>query len=372
MNKKLAAGAAILLMSAILACTPAPQQAQAADQIELLVDGEAAKAAGQPFYKGKTLYIPIRVLGEFYPYTFHWDNKRKIATLKSSDGASVFKAGSKLATAVGMGEVVLSGPVLLKNGHLYFPAYDLNTFTGAELVTNTSGRVDIRSGSMSTSVRVPTEPIAVAEENPKVKLYPALKDGDKYRGFILEAEGKRLRFNWEIPRFPNRPPQLFYADVNGDGKPEAVAVFVTGYGTGVYVQEIHVVSVKDGKEIKVTPPETAAEEVVASSIQLEGSELRIDLNLRGKSPKKLQLRMSDAFPDYSYRTEIGFGGVTYYRVEGNKLIASSAGDIGFAYYIGDFEFTYANGPDGLRPESVKLKNLIDEISVEGQDKPAGK
>lgn len=367
MNKKLAAGAAILLMSAILASTPAPQPAQAADQIELWVDGEKTKAAGQPFYRGKALYIPVRVLGEFYPFTFHWDNKSKSVTLKTPYGTSMVKAGSELATASWMGDVVLSGPALLKGGHLYFPAYDLNTFTGAEIVTDSTGRVEIRSGSVSTSVRVPKEPIAVADENSGVKLYPALKDGEKYRGFIIEAEGKRFRFDWETERFPSRPPQLYYADVNGDGTQEAVVVFVTGYGTGLHMQEVHVVSMKDGKEIKVTPPETAAEALVASGIKLEGKELLIDLKLQGKSPKELHLRLTDADPDYRYNTEIGFGGVTYYRVEGDKLIAKSAGSIGFAYYIGDFEFTYANAPGGLQPESVTMTSVIDEISVEGQD-----
>lgn len=328
-------------------------QAKDGEAPSLTVDGEPAASPGSPFFAGDILYIPVRVMGEYYPYTFSWNNKVKSLTLASPDGVVVLQNGSRAVNAQGAALLQLSAPVLLRQGHAYIPADSLNPLTGAEVTFNASGDVAITSGSVSVSVRQPVEPLATAE-NSSYKLFAALKEGRDYKGLIIETNGTRHPYDWIVPRLPSYKPMLYAADIDSDGQSEAVVVFTIGTGTGVHMEEIHVVKPQDGEEIPVLSPEEASDGLIESRIMREGTELVIDLKLKGKTPQEWSFRIPDADPDYRYNSSIGVGGVVYYKVDGDKLKAEAAGDIGFANYMGDFDFEYALTENGLVPVGVSF------------------
>ncbi|MGG1878879.1 copper amine oxidase N-terminal domain-containing protein [Paenibacillus cisolokensis] len=338
----------IVIMSQLL-----QDRVQAQDEAApiVIVDGEAVPSPGYPFYSGDILYVPARVMGTYYPYTFRWDNAEKSLQLDAPDGVVILKSGSREVTVHGEALFQLDAPVLLRQGHVYIPVDSLSSLTGAEVTYRSIEDVTITSGSVSISVREPKEPLATAEDS-SYKLYAALKDRQNYRGFILEAGAARYSYDWQAPRLPSYEPVLHAEDVDRDGQPEVVVIFTTGTGTGLHMEEIHVVDPRDGQEIPVMSAEQAADEWIESRITLEGSELVIDVKLKGETPQAWSFRIPDVEPGDHYNSQVGVGGVIYYDVDGGKLTAEAAANIGFANYIGDFEFEYDRSERGFEPVAV--------------------
>lgn len=252
----------------------------------------------------------------------------------------------------------LDAPVLLKAGRVYIAAAALDSLTGAVTELNPGGsRVNITPGSLSTTVRVPAAPLAVAENNSKVKLYAALKDGDTYKGFILEVNGKKQHFNWTVSRDYSHPPQLFYADVDSDGKPEATVVFTLGTGTSLVAQEVHVVKPEQGKELSVPAADEAARAAVSSSIVLDQKDVLLKLELTGLKPSKMTLRLQDRAEDglKYFGSKAAIGAVTYYSVENNKLLADTSLMVGMTESVGTLKLEYKAGKTGMELGSIAFE-----------------
>ncbi|MFP4975973.1 copper amine oxidase N-terminal domain-containing protein [Paenibacillus sp. CN-4] len=364
MKKIIAATAASIALCGILTSfSPACPQAAAAASPKLLVDGEASVSPGTPFFAEGQWYVPVRMMTEYYPYKLNWDNLNKKLTLTSAnDGfTSVLHAGSPVFTYFGS-EQRLPAAAVLRKSRLYIPADALNMLTGATAsVDSATGTIRVESGSVSTTVRTPQEPLAAAGPAKEAKLFAASKQGSIYKGFVLELEGKRYRYDWEVPRMVSREPSLYYADIDGDSRKEAVVVLITGYGTGLHTEEIHVVDPATGKERPVTPPEAAADRLIDSTIAADGEDLKITVKVKGKEP--VEVRIPGMGGDYKFNDngKLGFGGITYYSVEEGRLIAKSAGSFGFAQYAGDFRFVYGPGKKGLEPVSVTFEPYEDNL-----------
>jgi hypothetical protein len=353
--KKLIAIGAVALSLAGCGASTSMDRAQAAAQLKLEVDGQAVLTTLHPFYSDDILYVPARVLMEYYPCELKWNNTLK--TLTFSDGISsyVLQPGSEYMQAAENYKDTLEGPAILRSGHVYIPTGSLNTLSGADAKLNASNTsVAVVSGSVSTTVRTPREPLALAEGNNKVKLYAALKDGDTYKGYILEVEGKKHSFNWQGPRLPLNPPQLYYTDIDKDRQPEAVIVLTLGTGTGVVAQEIHVVKPQQWKEISVPAAEKAASSLLSSSIAKDNNDLLINIQLKGSVPASLSLRLPGRANDGAYNKSLVVGAVTYYGVESGRLKAETNAAVGMVESIGNFELFYKTGSGGLEPDSIRF------------------
>lgn len=341
--------------------------AHAASKLSLIVDGQRALANLEPFQSAGVLYVPARTLLEYYPSELKWDNVRKKLLITNDYSITTLTPGSaamqiRYTQTDGGYEERLEAPVILKAGHNYIPADTLPVLTGAEVKLDASGReVSVVSGSLSTSVRVPGEPLAVDSANSKVKLYTTLKDGGTYKGFILEVNGRKQSFNWEAPRDTAYPPELYYADVDNDGKPEATVVFYLGHGTGMMAQEVHVVKPEQWKELDVPPAEKAAEAAVSSTISLDHKDVLLKLELGGASPSKVTMRLPDRAEDGGLKyfgNQAGIGAVTYYRVEDGRLKAETNVTVGMQESMGTLLLEYKAGNTGL---------VLDTITFEAHD-----
>ncbi|MNI54382.1 hypothetical protein D3C73_1092750 [compost metagenome] len=245
--------------------------------------------------------------------------------------------------------------MLLLKGHLYIPASALNLLSGADYRFDPDhNTVSIASGSVSTTVRIPDEALAEAEGQPQVKIYAALKDQSNYKGYILEVHGQKHTFGWQSPRDLSYPPQLYYADVNMDGEPEAVVILTLGTGTGIVAQEIHVVKPGTWEELTVPEAWEAASRLVSSAITADGNDMLIKLGLKGTAPAQVTLRLPDRAEDGNIEGTAGIGTVTYYSVESGRLTAEVNVTTGFLESVGSLKLIYKPDSSGMamEPESV--------------------
>ncbi|ASA19440.1 copper amine oxidase N-terminal domain-containing protein [Paenibacillus donghaensis] len=342
----------------------------AASSLKLEVDGQTVLPAIPPFYSGELAYVPARVLLEYYPGDLKWNNTLKTLTFSTHDDMpdSTLKPGDSYMKSyfAQNQKLQLDGPAILRNGHMYIPVNTLTSLTGATVKLDTARTsVTVIPGSLSTTVRTPTEPLAVAEDNPKVKLYAVLKDGHTYKGHILEVNGKKHTYNWQTPRLLSHPPQLFYADIDKDGKPEVVVVMTLGTGTGMVEQRIHVVNPEDWTELAVPEAYKAAGDWLSSSVSAVGKDMLVKLQVKGDSASAVTLRFPDRMSyegeDGTYNKHAGIGAVTYYSVESGKLKAVTNVTIGFVESIGNLTVLYQAGGSGMEAGSVKFE-LHDEYA----------
>jgi hypothetical protein len=363
MKKLITASAIALLFAGQAAASSIDIAHSAAAPLSLMVDGLLVLPHVNPFYSNGVLYVPAIALLEYYPALLQWNNIRKQLTVSTDWDNTLFTPGRSAiqvsyTQTEGSYEEMLDAPVLLKEGHVYIPADTLALLTGATAELDAGGtRVAITPGSLSTTVRVPTEPLAVAADHSKVKLYAALKDGDTYRGFILEVNGKKRSFGWSVYRDYTHPPQLFYADVDHDGKPEATVVFTVGTGTSLVAQEVHVIKPEQWKELAVTAADKAASAAVSSSISLDQDDVILKLELKGATPSKVTMRIPGRAEDglkYFGKTA-GIGAVTYYKVENGKLKADTSLMVGNTESMGTLKLEYKAGAAGMELSSITFE-----------------
>lgn len=360
MKKIIAIGALALLLAGCGASATIDMNTVAIEKtqtttapMKLIVDGQAVLPTLPPFLSDDILYVPAKVLTEYYACELQWDNALKTLTFTDGNSKYVLKPDNEFMQLDGY-EYSMGGPALLHNGNFYIPADSLNSFSGASAELNTAQTaVIITSGSISTTVRTPTEPLAIAADNDKVRLYTALKDGNTYKGYIVEVNGKKHTFDWESPRLPNVPPEIHYADIDKDGQEEVIVVLSLGTGTGMSMQELHVIKPNEWKEVYAPPAEKAASTLVSSTISNDNGDALIKLQLKGKTPSMVTLRYPKR-ADGNIGDQAGIGAVTSYRIENGTLKAETNVFIGLLESIGTLTLDYTAGKDGMIPDSIRF------------------
>lgn len=114
---------------------------------------------------------------------------------------------------------------------------------------------------------------AIAEvTNTKNRLYPVQESEGFYEGFILDWEGQIAEYKWKSIASPAAPAELLSADVTGDGTKDAIITLPAGYGTGVYLEDIHVVNGETLQETHIEAAADAAKKWVVSNLELNNQE----------------------------------------------------------------------------------------------------
>lgn len=182
--------------------------------------------------------------------------------------------------------------------------------------------------------------------NKEVKLY---KEGD---GVKLEVNGKVKDFNWNNPGDTGTEPQVFYIDMTEDGDEEAVIIIQTGRGTGLDNYDIHVVN-QDLQEIKVPHYEEIVTQHIESHVVKKDHET---LNITGKALGKEYHFDYHIEPELALQQdELGFGGITIYYLENQKIQLTLAASV-FPMYVADFHITY-------KFDHTKNEFMVDQIEV---------
>lgn len=231
-------------------------------------------------------------------------------------------------------------------------------FSGCEsdrTTTVTQGTVE------SSSKQVTAQPekendvkIIKASPNEEVKLYGTTETKNGIEGVILNISGSQKHFDWKIPD-TGTEPQVFYTDLTGDGKEEAIIIIQTGRGTGLDNYDIHVVNSEDLSEIKVQ----SYEEIVADQIETHVAKngdgtLAISVKAQGK---EYNFNYGfDPAPDHK-QDSLGFGGVYIYFLENQKIKLNLGAAVGASTtYVCDFNVTYTF-------DSAKNEFVADQIEV---------
>jgi hypothetical protein len=322
--------------------------------LKLIVDGETVLPSLPPFFSDDKVYVPAKVIMEYYSSEQQWDNAMKTLTISDGSSKYVLQPGNEYMQGDGY-QFSLGGPAILRNGNFYIPADALNSLSGAEVKLNAAQtEVSITSGDVSTTVRTPSEPLAIATENDQVKLYTTLKNGDTYEGFVVEVNGNKHTFDWEAPRLLGYTPEIHYADIDQDGQEEVVVILWLGTGTGMSMQELHVIKPNQWKEMNVPSADQAASTWVTSKISNEKGDALIQIQVKGATPSMTTMRYPDRGEDDNLGEKAGIGAVTHYIVEDGRLKAETNVYIGFLESIGTLTFAYKAGNDGMESESIRF------------------
>lgn len=195
-----------------------------------------------------------------------------------------------------------------------------------------------------------------SSEDEQVKLYANKATEDATERVTLDINGRTKDFDWSISHYSGTEPQLYYTDLTGDGKEEAIIIFQTGRGTGLDNYEIHVVNSDNLSEIKVQRYEDIVAEHIESRVSKNGDgTLAITVISQGQVGNFNY--DFDPAPDY-HQDELAFGGVVIYTLYNHKIKLSLPGSIGISpTYVCDFNITYTF-------DKADNEFIVDQIEVE--------
>ncbi|WP_337034293.1 hypothetical protein [Paenibacillus illinoisensis] len=195
-----------------------------------------------------------------------------------------------------------------------------------------------------------------SSEGEQVKLYDNREAKDSHHIFTLEINGNIKDFDWYYLGDMGTDPQVHYTDLTGDGKEEAVVIIQTGRGTGLNNYDIHVVNADDFSEIRVQSYEDIVANYIESHVKKnEDGTLAIAVEAQGQA-YNFDYDFDPA-PDYE-QDELGFGGVTIYKLENQKIKLNLPGSVGISpTYVCDFNVTYTY-------DEAKNEFIVDQIEVE--------
>jgi len=196
-------------------------------------------------------------------------------------------------------------------------------FSGCASDKPASGSQDVKQ-SVTSSMEKEQEPskLLSASENGEVELF------ETTNGVIVDVNGSQKKFDWKILKGVSNP-QVFYVDLTGDGKEEAVIIMVTGYGTELDTNEAHILNGENLAEIKIQ----SVEEILAgieTEVNQKGDELLIKTTAQGKEykfSKKISELALAHDPDDQFENKLYFGNVILNNVKDQKLTVNIVGSV---------------------------------------------
>lgn len=174
-----------------------------------------------------------------------------------------------------------------------------------------------------------------------VTLYAIERDG--------YLENFKLKSNGGIQYYPSwinvsneaYKPQLFYNDINSDGKKELIIILTTGYGTGIIEQNIYVLHKTKTdigevyKEIIVDNPMT----ILLKNVKTKLTKSKAIINI-GNEQTIINIDELDIDPKNLF-SDIVTGNIVKFNVLNDKLTAIIGAQVSpVGGYIGSFYITY--------------------------------
>ncbi|MGG2074412.1 hypothetical protein AB1J28_13770 [Lysinibacillus irui] len=179
------------------------------------------------------------------------------------------------------------------------------------------------------------ESIIWFSENNEVQLTPKTKVSDGFSGVTVAVNNMEKEFNWRFTTITE--PQVYYTDITGDGKKEAVVIINTGRGTGLTIDEVHVQNSENLSEINVQPFEEIISDHFESKITKKGENLNIQVVVQGTEQHVNVV----ALDPHVEQEHLNFGGVVYYKLDNQKLTVVLGASVGVSpQYVGDVYITY--------------------------------
>lgn len=163
--------------------------------------------------------------------------------------------------------------------------------------------------------------VILTEKNGVVLTTPQTEENNLLREITVDMRGEiKNTFLWEAELDTSRPPRIEEVDVNADGIKEIIIHMNAGTGTGIAINDIHVLNPNTLEELIVEDPVLRLNSDLNSTVKHRLGKTYIDAELNGKHLSRVY--------DYeggSWGEQVGFGSIVYYEVVDGHLRASLAG-----------------------------------------------
>ncbi|MCM3781667.1 copper amine oxidase N-terminal domain-containing protein [Neobacillus mesonae] len=333
--------AQISVISALLVgVSDLPNQKVYADvdhALEVIIDDQDEKTVTQPYLDNGTVMVPLKMLHELNDVKIKWNNSSKTAVVTIGGQVYSLKPGQTSVSSASK-KFTLDKPVVLEDNRIVVPASFLCEISGTEMRLDEMDRRLYLTTKQYHTLAVPG--------HDDIKLEALDVKNDYVKGMKLELKGKEHNFKeWEGMWNWRSKPEIYVGDLNGDNQEEIAVVNTLGYGTGLMIQEAHIVDLKTLKEIPIQSVEDVAEEWIDSQITSNDDHIEVKLKIKGQEEVQHILKDYAGYPSDRLNDEVMFEAIVYYSIEDGKLTARAGGSVGIAIFSGDLNIEY-NFEDG--------------------------
>lgn len=223
------------------------------------------------------------------------------------------------------------------------PVFKLLIVILLSMLLSSSVMTTAHPSSSPTTRPVQSRPLAVAPEDSSVNLYAVNPSQGLFRSAVLEIGQQHRTFGWSGSADISTAPQLYYKDVNGDGVREAVVIITRASGTGVELQELHIVNAQTMEEYVVESATDAVSRRVQSLVELRdhNQQVHIAVTIDGATTYTMDPKVSAFYDDPSQFTkQLDFNSVVIYDAEQSSLRATLSGSVSPTEFVGDLKLKY--------------------------------
>lgn len=340
-----AIAAALLLTSALWTAAAAPASALAGTrEVSIEWNGAPVQGSGASYITGGVTFVSIEMISKLKGISVSWMPDEGLARLwVDRGGVFGFKPGTAYADDLDK-RYPLGAVIGKKDGKAMLPLRFIAEMAGADVSWDPSSGV----------VKVDQKRTAIASvPGSRSRLYAMSSKDNEYRGITLEWKGMRKSFpSWVNPSGIGSPPQLKIADVGGGEADEAVILLNAGSGTGVYLEEAHVVDGRTYREIPVEDPLSFVRQRVVSQVEHGSAGTVIRVTAGGKTAEKTMAETGEEASAADLPSGLTFGSIIRYDASGGALTVTLAGSYGISDFAGEAKVIYGMSAGKLTPRSV--------------------
>ncbi|WP_191089605.1 stalk domain-containing protein [Paenibacillus spiritus] len=298
-------------------------------------NGQVLNLSPAPYISNGVTMVPLSMIQKLGSVSAHWQSDEGLVRIwMTRGGVYDFKPGEReVRETAEAGRYPLAAPIAGQGSETMLPLRFIAELAGADVRWNAS----VRSAEVVTGRTVLA---AVPGGGPR--LFRIGKKADTFEGMRLEWDGWVKSFPyWKNPVDASHAPVLETGDIGGDQSPEAVIRLNAGWGTGLHLEEVHVIERRSFKEIPVDDPVEAARNRIGSSVSLRGDQVIIRAETPGGGDQISRSASSYGTEAAALdRQKIAFGSIIYYGIEGGRLTARLGGAIGNADFVGEARIVY--------------------------------
>lgn len=169
------------------------------------------------------------------------------------------------------------------------------------------------------------------------KLYPFQETDGSYKGFILEIKGERKYFDWENTVNPTYAPKMLYDDINNDGKNELIIILTVATGTGVHIEEPHIINTDEFTELIVENPQQIVTDNIKSEITDNKDYVNIQITVGDENVSIIKEKTEAV----NWFSNVVFDNSRQYEIIDGHLIMSMGAQVSPGMFIGEIKIIYA-------------------------------
>lgn len=200
----------------------------------------------------------------------------------------------------------------------------------------------------------PKQLLAVAPEDSSVKLFRGPAKQGVFQNVTLQSGQRSAMYAWTGSAQPTAEPQLYLEDVTGDGQPEIIVILTQVSGTGVEVQQIHVVDPHTMLESPVQMAQEAIAQRVQTQVNVGEHTVQWDIRIDGQK-YNFTRNHSEFYADPSlFSDTVDFHSYQIYSTSPQGLTLHVSGHVFPSEYVADLEIVYDYVQGGFQVGQIRL------------------